>query len=142
MSGVYADSSAVLSWLFGEPAGEAARAILSAAELVLASDLTFVECDRTIHRAQAAGRITEAQAADLRGHLVAAAAAWNLLRLDAEVVERARRPFPGEPIRTLDALHLASALVARAAVPGLALLSLDQRMRAAGRGLGLEVLPG
>jgi predicted nucleic acid-binding protein len=142
VSSVYADSSGVLSWLFGEPKGEAVSAILSAAELVLASDLTLIECERTIHRAQAIGRVTEAQAADLRGRLIAAAAAWNLLRLEAEIVERARLPFPGEPIRTLDALHLASALVARAAVPGLALLSLDQRMRAAGRGLGLEVLPG
>jgi hypothetical protein len=64
------------------------------------------------------------------------------LRLDLEVIERARRPFPGEPIRTLDALHLASALVARAAVPGLALLTLDAAVREAGRGLGFAVLPG
>lgn len=87
------------------------------------------------------GGITEAQAADRRAVLVAATASWNVLRLDAEVIERARRPFPAEPIRTLDALHLASALVTRAAVPGLVLLSLDERMRAAGRGLGFEVLP-
>ena len=40
-----------------------------------------------------------------------------------------------------DALHLASALVARAAVPGLALLALDAAMREAGRGLGFTVLP-
>jgi predicted nucleic acid-binding protein len=138
---LYAESSAVLTWLFGEPAGATVRETLAAAELVVASDLTLVECDRTILRAQAAGRVTEAQAADRRGRLIAAAAHWNLLRLDAEVVERARRPFPAEPIRTLDALHLASALVARGAVPGLALLTLDERMRAGGRGLGFTVLP-
>jgi predicted nucleic acid-binding protein len=138
---LYAESSAVLTWLFGEPAGAVVRETLAAAELVVASDLTLVECDRTILRAQAAGRVTEAQAADRRGRLIAAAAHWNLLRLDAEVVERARRPFPAEPIHTLDALHLASALVARGAVPGLALLTLDERMRAGGRGLGFTVLP-
>jgi predicted nucleic acid-binding protein len=142
VTSLYADSSAVLSWLFGEPKGEAVREVLSAAELVVASDLTLVECDRTIHRAQVMGRITEAQAADRRAVLVAAAASWNILRLDAEVIERARRPFPAEPIRTLDALHLASALVARAAVPGLVLLTLDERMRVAGQGLGFELLPG
>jgi predicted nucleic acid-binding protein len=138
---LYADSSAVLAWLFGEPEGDAIGAILAVAEMVLASDLTLVECDRTILRAQATGRVTEAQAADRRGRLIAAAAHWGLLRLDAEVIERARRPFPAEPVRTLDALHLATALAARAAVPGLSLLSLDERMRAAGRGLGLTVLP-
>jgi predicted nucleic acid-binding protein len=138
---LYADSSAVLSWIFGEPEGEAVRQVLAAADSVLASDLTLVECDRTIHRAHAAGRITEAQAADLRGLLVATAAHWHLLRLDAEVIERARRPFPVESIRTLDALHLASALTARSALPGLILLSLDERMRTAGRGLGFSLRP-
>ncbi len=138
---LYADSSAVLSWIFGEPEGEAVRGVLAAAESVLASDLTLVECDRTILRAQTAGRVTEAQAADRRDLLIATAAHWHLLRLDAEVLERARRPFPAEPIRTLDALHLASALRARAALPGLVLLSLDERMRATGRGLGFTVRP-
>ena len=138
---LYADSSAILAWLFGEPEGEIIRSILAEAEVVLASDLTIVECERTIHRAQATGRVTEAQTADRRHQLLAAAAHWGLLRLDDEVIERARRPFPAEPVRTLDALHLASALVARAALPGLALLSLDERMRAGGRGLGLALLP-
>jgi len=50
-------------------------------------------------------------------------------------------PFPVEPIRTLDAIHLASAILARAAVPDLALLSLDERVRANGRALGFTVLP-
>lgn len=139
---LYAESSAVLSWLFGEAEGRAVGESLAAAELVVTSDLTLVECDRTLLRAQVTRCIGEVRAADRRGLLVAAAAHWNLLRLDLEVIERARRPFPGEPIRTLDALHLASALVARAAVPGLALLTLNAAMREAGRGLGFAVLPG
>jgi predicted nucleic acid-binding protein len=56
-------------------------------------------------------------------------------------VERARQPFPGEPIRTLDAIHLASALLARTALVGLALLSLDDRVRKAGKKLGLDIIP-
>jgi hypothetical protein len=63
------------------------------------------------------------------------------MRIEREVVDRARSPFPGEPIRTLDALHLASALVARAAVADLAVLSLDEKVRAVGRALGLPVTP-
>jgi hypothetical protein len=58
-----------------------------------------------------------------------------------DVVERARRPFPTEPVRTLDALHLASALVARAAVSELAVLSLDQRVRENAERLGFETVP-
>lgn len=138
---LYAESSAVLAWLLGDPAGEEVRQALATAELVVASDLTLVECDRVLIRAQTSRYLSEAQGEDLRARLSRAAAHWNLLRVDAEVVDRARRPFPGEPIRTLDAIHLASALVAHAAIEGLAMLSLDRRVRAAGKQLGLSVLP-
>ena len=63
------------------------------------------------------------------------------LSLDPEVVDRARRPFPVEPIRALEALHLSSALFARSLVPETALLSLDRRIREVGEELGLEVVP-
>jgi hypothetical protein len=46
--------------------------------------------------------------------------------------------FPGEP---LDAIHLASALVARSTAAGLELLGLDVRIRASARQLGFRVLP-
>jgi predicted nucleic acid-binding protein len=52
-----------------------------------------------------------------------------------------RRPFPEEPIRTLDAIHLATALLAKSLVPDLALLSLDERVRRSATQLGLTVLP-
>jgi len=131
----------VLAWLFGEAAGEAARAALAGAEIVLASELTLVECERVLIRAHTTAGIGEAELADRRAVLNGAAAHWQLLRLGGEVLERARRPFPKEPIRTLDALHLASALVARAAVPGLSVLSLDQRVRTSAQGLGFTVVP-
>lgn len=138
---LYAESSAVLAWLLDEPAGAAVRDRLSNAGIVVASDLTLIECDRVLVRAAALGDLTEADAADRRGHLAAAGAHWHLLHISGEIVERARQPFPGEPIRTLDAIHLASALVARSAVPGLALLSLDSRIRSAARKLGLSLQP-
>jgi hypothetical protein len=49
-----------------------------------------------------------------------------VLRIAGEVVDRARQPFPSDPTQTLDAIHLASLLVARSAVVGLRLLSLDE----------------
>jgi hypothetical protein len=92
-------------------------------------------------RAHALEDLSETEVIRLRSHLNAAAGHWNLMRIDSPIVERARRPFPGEPIRTLDALHLASALVAAEAVPDLALLSLDRRVRAAGLQLGFALVP-
>jgi predicted nucleic acid-binding protein len=139
---LYAESSAVLAWLLGEALGSDVRAILSASERVIASDLTLIESDRVLLRAVVLGELTEAEAADRRGRLMTAASHWHVLRIGPEIVERARQPFPGEPVRTLDAIHLASALVARATLPGLALLSLDERIRRAAAPLGLQVRPG
>jgi predicted nucleic acid-binding protein len=92
----------------------------------------LIECDRVLIRAVGLKRLAEADAAARHAQLDHAAAHWMILSLTPEVVDRARRPFPIEPIRTLDALHLASALAARHAVPDLALLSLDQRVRGCG----------
>jgi len=138
---LYAESSAVLSWLLDEPAGRQVRQALADTEIVVASDLTLVECDRVLLRAAALGEVTEADAADRRAHLATAASHWHVLRIGPEIVERARQRFPGEPIRTLDALHLASALVARSAIAGLELLSLDERIRKAASMLGMRVQP-
>jgi predicted nucleic acid-binding protein len=138
---LYAESSAVLAWLLGEEAGVRVRQLLTAADIVVASDLTVIECERVLIRAVAVGDLTEADAADRRAYLTNAAAHWHMLRIGPEIVDRARRPFPGEPIRTLDAIHLASALTARSAVAGLELLSLDDRIRKAGERLGLTLRP-
>lgn len=138
---IYAESSAVLAWLLGEEAGRPVREVLRHAELVMASDLTLVECDRVLIRAITLGEIEEASAADRRAHLNAAAAHWHLWRVSSDIVDRARHRFPAEPVRTLDAIHLASALAVRSVVPGVELLSLDDCIRRAGVQLGFRLQP-
>ena len=54
-------------------------------------------------------------------------------------MERARHPFPAEPIRTLDAIHLESALAVRSAVPGVEFLSLDGGIRRTVKQLGFRL---
>jgi hypothetical protein len=108
---------------------------------VFASDLVLIECDRVLIRAVALGEIDEVAAADRRAHLNAAAAHWHMYRVTLDIVERARRAFPVEPVRTLDAIHLASALAVRSIVPGVELLSLDDRIRRAGEQLGFRLQP-
>lgn len=138
---LYAESSAILAWLLDEESARSVREALSAAEIVVASDLTLIECDRVLIRAATVGELTEVEAADRRAHLTAAAGRWHTLRVAPEIVDRARQPFPGEPIRTLDAIHLASVLTARTAVAGVRLLSLDDRVRKVAKKLGLELVP-
>jgi hypothetical protein len=138
---LYAKSSAVIAWLLGEPSAVVVSGLLGEGDRIFASDLTLVECDRVLIRGVSTGALREAETADRRSRLAAAATRWFLMRLDEEIVERARRPFPHEPIRALDSLHLASALLARSAVADVALLSLDQRVRSNGERLGFRVVP-
>ena len=139
---LYAESSAVLAWLLDEDPGTDVRACLAAEQVIVSSDLTLIECDRVLHRAVALGELTEADAADRRAYLATVAAHWTMMRIGLDVVERARQPFPGTPIRTVDAIHLASLLVARSSLAGLALLSLDLRVRGAAARLGVALRPG
>ncbi len=92
-------------------------------------------------RAVTLGEIDEATAADRRAHLNGAAAHWQLCRLTLDIVDRARRPFPAEPVHTLEAIHLASALAVRSTVPSVELLSLDDHIRRAGEQLGFRLQP-
>ena len=138
---LYAESSAVLAWLLGEDDRDDVLERLSAARIVLTSDLTLIECDRVLHRAVALGELNESEAAGRRTAVTTTAEHWAVFAIDAEIVEKARRAFPREPIRTLDAVHLSTALVARTLVADLKLLSLDERIRANAVELGFDLLP-
>lgn len=117
------------------------RTALAAAEQVLTSDLTLVECDRALLRAQASRRLGEGEVTRRRKLLEDTAGHWTFLPISSGVVERARRAFPGEPLRTLDALHLATALATADTLGDLTVLSLDQRLRGSAHALGLRVTP-
>jgi predicted nucleic acid-binding protein len=138
---LYAESSAVLAWLLEQEHGEKVADTLARADLVIASDLTLIECDRVLIRAVVLNELRESDAVQRQARLNAVSARWTLLTLDEEIVERVRRPFPVEPVRTLDAIHVASALSARKAVSDVTVLSLDARVRTAVDRLGFLVSP-
>ncbi len=138
---LYAESSAVLSLLLGEPGSDRVADALGQAGRVVVSELTLAETHRTLLRARAVGKLTDEELEQVRGDLERAGLGWSLQRLDAETYLRLRRPFPAEPVRTLDALHLAGALAARREVPEIRLLSLDVRIRDNARALGFDVEP-
>jgi predicted nucleic acid-binding protein len=138
---LYVESSAVLSWLLGERAGTQVRGYLAAAELVLTSSVTIAESERALVRLVSAGTLPEHAGAELRAVLELAAQHWMLLDPIGAVLERVGTPFPVEPVRTLDAIHLASALEFRSADQRLHLLSLDRRVRANAARLGFRLLP-
>ncbi len=138
---LYAETSAILRWLLGESDGEQQRLWLAEASRVVTSRLTLIEVQRVLRRADREGRITSAQSADLQAIFARAAATWSILELVPDVARRAGEGFPQEPVRTLDAIHLASALFLRHSIPELTVLTSDERIRSNAALLGLDVSP-
>ena len=135
---LYAETSAVLRWLFAEEGGETVRATLAVAEKVTSSRLTLIETRRVVRRAERDGRITAAQAADVLAAFAQAISTWAILEISEDIARRAEDSFPNEPVRTLDAIHLASALFLRQSFPNLAIVSVDDRPQANAALLGLQ----
>ena len=138
---LYAETSAIVAWLLDEERGDRARAELAAADVVHTSDLTLIECDRAFRRAVVAGRVTAGESLRLHTIVDTASAHWTLHGMDAEIVHRSRRTFPCEPIRALDAIHLATALAVRNLSPEVQVLSFDERIRDNAASLGFALAP-
>lgn len=138
MKVVYFETSALLAWLFGEPSGVEAKSRIDAAETIVTSVLTLLEAERALIRAETMKLINPANGEKLRGLLARSKAEWILMEISEDVRRRASRFFPAEPVRTLDALHLATALLFMQAFPSLELLSYDQRILKNAAILGIE----
>ena len=138
MSAVYLESSALLAWLLGESRADEVKQTLDGAAAVATSELTILEAHRALHRAEGRSALTEGDAQRLRGLLRRVGEGWIRVKLFDDVLARAARPFPVEPIRTLDALHLATALELTQSLPDLRILSFDERIVDNARALGLQ----
>jgi uncharacterized protein with PIN domain len=141
MTIVYAESSAVLCWLLGEPGHQAVMDELSNARQVVTSTLTAIECSRALTRARLTSRLKPAEELAGLRLLDEAAASWNVLDISDQVAARARAEFPREPVRTLDALHLATAAVFVDALGSLIMLSLDDRVRQNAKAMNMRLAP-
>lgn len=137
---LYAESSAILRWLLGQAEAELVRARLQAAERVIASCLTIVECERALVRLT--GSLPPAEASAARMLLVELASKWTLVEVDGPIRARAGQAFPVEPLRTLDALHLATVLAVVAELGPVEMLTCDERVIANANALGIPTASG
>jgi len=87
----------------------AAQEALRAPGRRVTSRLTLTEANRGVVRARAAGRLTQAQERRAIRALRTFASRCDLVAVVDSILDRAGRPFPVAPIRTLDAIHLATA---------------------------------
>ena len=103
------------------------------------SALTLAEAGRAIIRARATGRLTaEEEQAAVRA-LRTFERRCFILDVDRAVLDRVRRPFPVEPIRTLDAVHLATADLLGEPPSLVTIVTRDGRVRENAEALGFTV---
>jgi predicted nucleic acid-binding protein len=132
----YLDTSALLRVVLRE-AG--ALDDLRTYEGLISSELIAVESARTIDRLRSEGALTMDEAAERIGLVNEWLEAVDLVLLRPPVLSRASEPMP-MPLGTLDALHLATALIWRDRLGPLPqLLTHDAGLGAAARGFGFDV---
>jgi uncharacterized protein len=132
---VYVDSSVLLRVVLDEPDR---LAIWPAITNPISSELIRLECLRTIDRARVRLGLEDRQIAGYRADVLEAIDAFSLVALDAVVLERAAEPFP-TALGSLDAIHLASALLARDSLDGLLFATHDDELGTAALATGFEV---
>jgi predicted nucleic acid-binding protein len=103
----YIESSALVAAVLEGDA--AAKASIRAQGQRVTSALTITEASRAVLRARLSGRITAQQYRAALLSLQRFARRCHIVNVTEAILSRAGRPFSVEPIRTLDAIHLATA---------------------------------
>lgn len=133
---VYVDASVVLRIVLGEadPLREWGRI-----RQPVASTLMRLECLRTIDRARLRFRLPDDDVAERRAAVLELLEGFDLIPVAARVLVRAADPFPTS-LGSLDAIHLASALLARERWDDLRVATHDRELATAARAVGFRVL--
>jgi predicted nucleic acid-binding protein len=133
----YIESSALVAALLERDA-DALKSVRTRGRKVT-SALTIGEAARAILRARAAARLT----ADQERAAVRALRRFErrcfLVAVTDAILTRVRRPFPIEPIRTLDAVHLATTELLGEPPPLIVVVTRDVQVRDNAQALGYTV---
>jgi predicted nucleic acid-binding protein len=132
----YLDTSVLLRLVLREPG---AWEDLRSCEALISSELLAVESLRTIDRLRLQGALSPEQAASRRATVSDWLEAVDLVLLQPPILARASEPFP-TALGTLDALHLATALVWRERTRQTPVMAThDSSLGLAARSFGIEV---
>lgn len=128
---LYLDTSAVLRAILENGTSREVEDLIATAPALITSRLSLVESSRALHRLRQLGEVGEAKLADAQREITAVWARCELWELTPSVCEKARQVAPGKLLRTLDALHLATFVLAREKIEDLELVTVDDRLQAA-----------
>ena len=130
----YVESSALLAALLEhEPTVLAA---LRGAGRLVTSALTVAEASRGIVRARVSGRLTADQETAATRGLRTFQRRCAIVGVTDVVLTRTGRRFPVEPVRTLDAVHLATIEMLAESPPLMTVVTRDDRVRNNARAMG------
>lgn len=132
----YLDSSVVLRVVLGEPKR---LPEWSRIQVAVTSEITRVECLRTLDRLRLAGEMDDRELARRRATVLRVLLGVETIRVNRTVLGRAGDAFPTQ-IRTLDAIHLASALLMSTRIPALRFATHDGDLATAATATGLRIL--
>lgn len=136
----YFDTSVVVKRYVDEPGSAVARRLLRR-HAMLSSVLTPVELLSALRRRRSRRELTADQFAGILRDLRDDRPYWWLLDLDAQVLTSAERLLRDTPLRTLDALHVASAqLAATMTGTSFPFITADTRQREATTHAGFRVV--
>lgn len=128
---LYLDTWAVLRAVLETGTTPDVESRIADSPLLITSRLSLVESARALARVRNANGVAEQRLADAEGEVEAIWARCEVWELTRAVCELARTVAPSKPLRTLDALHLATFVLARRRIDGLELLTDDERLREA-----------
>jgi predicted nucleic acid-binding protein len=117
----------------------AARNALRGKRRRVTSALTFAEASRALVRARVAQHLTPADERVALRWLQTFRRRCDVIAITDAVLARAGRPFPAEPIRTLDALHLATAELLGEPPQLITIVTRDSRVIDNARAMGYAV---
>lgn len=133
MPGLYIDTSAALRAVLETGTTPDLEARLAEAPFLLTSRLSLVEAARALLRVRHMAKTREDRLADAARALDALWARCEIWELTPTVCDLAGQVAPHKPLRTLDALHLATYLLARRRLGDVTLVSADERLLDAAR---------
>ena len=133
----YIESSALVAALLERDSN--ARESIRTRGRKVTSALTIAETARAILRARATARLTADEERAAVGALRRFELRCYVVGVTDAVLARVRRPFPIEPIRTLDAVHLATAELIDEPPPLVVVVTRDTRVRKNAVALGYAV---
>ena len=128
-SAVYLDTSAILSGVLESGLRPDVERRIAAAPALLTSRLALVESARALMRVRQLAKVAETRLADVERQLDALWARCDVWEITPAVCDLAAVLAPAKPLPALDALHLATYLLARRMLGEVELVTADARMR-------------